>query len=173
MRSDSTSTHPQPDQEVYLREATEDDVSALLSLMQTAFEEYRGRLDPPSGVHSETLESIREKLQLGHAVFASVGGEVVGCVFYKPEGLGLYLGRLSVLPKWRGRGIGRALTQYVEGRARELEVGYVQLGVRTSLRGLRQYYERQGYRFVRYESHEGYSEPTSAVLEKAMSESRA
>ena len=53
-----------------LREATHDDIPTLVALIRTAFEEYRGRLQPPSGAHRETAESIGNYLQQGYAVFA-------------------------------------------------------------------------------------------------------
>jgi hypothetical protein len=39
---------------VVVREATRRDIRVMLQLIQTAFEEYRGLLDPPSGAHSDT-----------------------------------------------------------------------------------------------------------------------
>ena len=44
---------------IELREATTADLPTLLVLVHKAFEEYRGRLDPPSGAHDETLETPR------------------------------------------------------------------------------------------------------------------
>ncbi|MGH2405709.1 MAG: GNAT family N-acetyltransferase [bacterium] len=94
---------------LHLREATDDEVPILLAVLQAAFEQYRGRLDPPSGVHSETLETIRQKLKTGSAVLALVDDEVAGCVFYQQQASHMYLGRLSVLPKYRRQGVGQAL----------------------------------------------------------------
>jgi len=150
----------------FLREATDDDASVILRVLHTAFEEYRGHLDPPSGVHSETVETIRGKLRVGGAVLAVVDGTVAGCVFYQPEGSHLYLSRLAVLPQYRDQGLGRALTQYVERRAQEVNLQRVQLGLRLVLADLRAYYERLGYHFVRQGAHEGYAAPTYVVLEK-------
>lgn len=149
-----------------LRDATFKDVSAILGVLQAAFEEYRGRLDPPSGVHDETSETIRKKLSTGSAVVAEVGGDMIGCVFYVLEGSCLDLGRLAVLPRYRRHGVGRALVEYVEDRARALNVAYVELGVRLALPHLRVYYEALGYRSIRYGAHEGYTEPTYVILAK-------
>lgn len=154
---------------VHLREATDDEVPVLLAVLQAAFEQHRGRLDPPSGVHSETIETIRQKLKTGFAVVALVNDDVAGCVFYQPQPTHVYLGRLSVLPRYRGRGVGRALIDYVEGRARTLGIPRMQIGVRLLLTDIRAYYERLGYRVVRYTAHEGYTEPTSVVMEKDLS----
>ena len=38
--------------------------------------------------------------------------------------------------------------------------------MRIALPYLQAYYERLGYRVVRYETHKGYTEPTSVVMEK-------
>jgi len=99
-----------------LRAATYDDIPTLLTLIHTAFEEYRGRL--------------------------------------------------SVLPAFRQHGVGLALVTYVEQQAKALGAQRVQLGVRIALPYLQAYYERLGYRVVCYETHEGYTEPTSVVMEK-------
>lgn len=154
---------------LHLREATDDEVPILLAVLQAAFEQYRGRLVPPSGVHGETLETIRQKLKTGSAVLALVDDEVAGCVFYQQQASHMYLGRLSVLPKYRRRGVGQALIDYVEAQARMLKLPRVQIGVRVQLSDIRAYYERLGYRVVRYTTHEGYTQPTSAVMEKDLS----
>lgn len=149
-----------------MREATADDASLILTILHAAFEEHRGRVDPPSGVHGETIESIRAKLRTGYALVGVVGGVAAGCVFYAPRGAHVYLGRLAVLPSYRHRGLGRALIEHVERRARALGVRRVQLGLRLVLTDLRAYYERLGYRFVRQGAHTGYAEPTYVVMEK-------
>lgn len=156
-----------------LREATQDDISSLVSVLQTAFEEYRGRLDPPSGAHTESVEKLRQNLTEASATVAIVDQEIVGCVFHEirsdeNEQNYMYLGRLAVLPAYRRRGLGLALVQYVETLARQLRLSRVRLGVRTQLAENRAYYERQGYRVLEYRSHEGYPEPTYLIMEKEL-----
>ena len=154
---------------VHLHQAIGGDIPILLTVLQAAFEEYRGRLDPPSGVHSETVETLRQKLKTGAAVLARIGDEVAGCVFYRQESTHVYLERLSVLPRYRRQGVGRALVDYVEQRAQMLKLP-VQIGVRLPLAHIRVFYERRGYRVVRYAAHEGYSEPTYAVMQRPCGE---
>jgi predicted N-acetyltransferase YhbS len=149
-----------------LREATHNDIPTLVALIRTAFEEYRGRLQPPSGAHRETAESLGNYLQQGFAVLALLDDEIVGCVCYHQESEHVYLGRLSVLPSYRQYGVGRALMAYVEQQAQAMGVSRVQLGVRVALPHLQAYYERLGYRVVHAEAHEGYTEPTYVVMEK-------
>lgn len=154
--------------EVMLREAADADLPALVVVLKAAFEEYRDRLDPPSGAHNETAAKLREVLRTSRATLALIGGEIVGCVFYAPSGNHVDLFRLAVLPDYRRRGIARALIEYVEARARELGLLRVQLGVRVALPGNRAYYERLGYRFVEARMHTGYAEPTFVILEKSL-----
>jgi len=151
---------------IRVRDANAADVPALLGLVHAAFEQYRGRLDPPSGAHGETQASLRAALAAGGAVLASADDTPVGCVFYHRNGERVDLGRLSVLPALRRYGIGRRLTGEVEHRARALGAQRVELGVRIALPWLRAYYERCGYRVVREETHAGYSAPTYVVMAK-------
>lgn len=151
-----------------LRPAEEADAPVLLAVVQAAFAEYRELLDPPSGIHKETVETVLEKLREGGAYLALQNGEAVGCVFYALEEGYLYLGRLSVLPRCRGRGIARVLVEAVEQHALSLNRPRVQLGVRTALPRLHELYTRFGYRTLRYVSHEGYVEPTYEIMEKVL-----
>ena len=151
-----------------LREAVDDDLSAALAVLHAAFEEYRAWLDPPSGVHRETLESLRAYLERGHLTLALLEHGSVGCVLYHAEVDHMYFGRLSVLPAFRGRGIARMLIDHVEACARDLGLPRVRLSVRVAQPHNRAYYERMGYRFIEARSHAGYAQPTFVVLEKAL-----
>jgi predicted N-acetyltransferase YhbS len=155
---------------VTLREATDADIPTLVVVLKESFEEYRDRLDPPSGAHTETAAKLREVLRTARAVPALVDGAVVGCVFYAPAGDHVDLFRLAVLPAQRRRGIARALVAYVEVRAQELGLPRIQLGVRVGLMGNRAYYERLGYRLLEARTHTGYPEPTFVILEKILNE---
>jgi predicted N-acetyltransferase YhbS len=152
--------------ELVLRQAMDADVATIVAVVHAAFDEYRGRLDPPSGAHLETAEIIRQKMIQARVLLAQAGGEVIGCVFYESEGDHLYLSRLAVLPSWRGRGIGGRLLEAVERLAEELHCRRVRLGVRIALAPLRAYYERRGYQPVEYCTHAGYTEPTYVMLQK-------
>jgi ribosomal protein S18 acetylase RimI-like enzyme len=153
---------------VVLRQAVEDDLPAALAVLHAAFEEYRAWLDPPSGVHRETIESLRQYLEHGHLTLALLEDQIVGCVLYHAEEDHMYFGRLSVLPAFRGRGIARMLIDHVEAYAHDLDLRRVRLSVRVAQPHNRAYYERMGYRFLEARSHAGYAEPTYDVLEKAL-----
>ena len=138
----------------------------LAAVIRAAFEEYRGRLIPPSGAHDETVSSISAKLATSRAVLALVNSQAAGAVLYEPESDYVYLGRLAVLPRYRRLGIGRELVNWVETRAYTLGYTRVHLGVRIALTRNRAYFESLGYRVVSYGIHPGFVEPTYVNMEK-------
>ena len=147
---------------VRLREAGAADAPVLAWLLREAFEEYRGKLDPPSSAHGKTAEAVLRELEGGGALLAEVEGAPVGCVFFHPREDHLYLDRLAVLPAHRGAGVARALMEAVEARA----TGPVRLSVRCALTEQQAYYARRGYTFHAYGTHAGYAQPTFRVLQK-------
>lgn len=151
---------------ILLRQATEQDIPELVQVIHAGFEQYRGKLDPPSGAHTETVESIREQFNTARAVVAIADYQIVGCVLYQPEEDHIYLGRLAVLPAYRGNGIGRQLIDQVEVETRKLGYARVRLGVRLVLKDNQTFFQNCGYRVVSYENHPGYAQPTFAYLEK-------
>jgi ribosomal protein S18 acetylase RimI-like enzyme len=156
----------------HLREVVEDDCPTLLRLLHAAFQEYDGALDPPSGAHRETLDSVRARLAEGTAILAICGEAPAGFAFYQPQDDYVYFSRLSVLPAFRNQGIGRALIEYVERRAAENGAEGVRLGVRTQLPHLIARYQRLGYRITKQMTHDGYSQPTYVYMEKHVAGSR-
>ncbi|NMO16286.1 GNAT family N-acetyltransferase [Pyxidicoccus fallax] len=149
-----------------IREAVSEDASLLARLLRDAFEEYRGRLEPPSSAHGKTEEVVRRELHDGGALIAESPAGPEGCVFFHPRGDHVYLDRLAVLPPYRGRGVARALMEAVEARARDMGPLPVRLNVRLALKDHQEWYARQGYAFLRHGTHEGHAAPTYVVLEK-------
>jgi predicted N-acetyltransferase YhbS len=151
---------------IEIRQASSADLPAVVDVIHAAFDEYRGRLDPPSSAHHKTVESAREELRDGGAFVAVDGSELVGCVFYHPYPDHIYLDRLAVLPAQRGRGLARRLISAVEQRALAAAIPLVRLSVRLALADNRAYYERQGYQLWRFGTHAGYAAPTYVTLQK-------
>ena len=83
-------------QAMVLREATHDDIATLVALIHTAFEEYRGRLEPPSGRIGKRPRVSVTICNRAVPSLAWLKGQVVGCVCYHQEGQHVYFGRLSV-----------------------------------------------------------------------------
>jgi len=148
-----------------LRAATDADVPAITALLKAAFAE-QATLMPPSGALAETDEKVRRVMRAAGVLLAVIDRTIVGCVFYETEGSALYFFRLAVLPAYRRRGIAGALLDAGEEIARLRGIARTRLGVRLALPVQRASYERRGYHVVSYSAHPGFTEPTSAMLEK-------
>ena len=153
---------------VIICSANLDDAFLLLDTIVQAFEVYRGKFDPPSGVFTETVDSIRGKVASGGGYIASINGDIAGCVLYEPQEEHMYLGRLAVLPAYRGNGVARVLVEAVENKARELKLPSVQLGVRLALTGNQEMFSRLGYHILFEGRHPGYDEITFVQMEKIL-----
>jgi len=151
-----------------VREAQDGEADEVLRVLERAFREYEGRLDPPSGVFAETAESLARRIALRQVLVCETGGDLVGCAFCSPEASYLYVGRFGVVPEWRHSGAGSLLLEAAEARARELGYERTRLNVRLVLDGLRRYYERRGYGAIEYLTHEGYPGPTYVQMEKIL-----
>ncbi len=163
-------TGKSPGAEILLRPATEEDAAAILMITRAAFEEYQGRLDPPSGAHKETLEHLHQGVfQPEHgAALALVDGQPVGALRWSidPQRDHLYVGRVAVLPAYRRRGVASALMGWAEDHARALGLPAIQIGARLQLPENIRFYEQLGYQITGYGQHAGYDHPTFAEMRK-------
>jgi ribosomal protein S18 acetylase RimI-like enzyme len=153
-----------------LHEVVAADLPVLLTVLHAAYAEYLGKLDPPSGAHKETVESLGQKLATAHAVKAVLDQAIVGCVFYEDELANVYFSRLAVLPEHRGLGIARRPVGHVEQYAVARGTPRVMIGVRLQIPANIAYYTKLGYRIAGYGCHPGYSEPTFARMAKELSQ---
>lgn len=151
-----------------LRSATAADAAAVAALLREAFAAYDGRLEPRPGALAETGASIAAALEAGAGAVAEADGAIVGCVLWRPQGDGLYLGRLGVRPGWRGRGIARALVETVIAAGRQANAKRVTLNVRIALPGNIALFERVGFERGEARAHPGFDRPTYYVMEREL-----
>ncbi len=157
------------------RRAHAEDAEVVLGIIQAAFAEYLGTVPVPPGALSDTLDDVRKVIAEGrtwlvfrgsfdHAEFKGSFADsldamkdafstAVGTVRYEVRPDHLYVGRLAVLPEYRGRGIGAALMRHIEELAPPLGRTRLRLGTRESMPSNLSFYERLGYRAVERESH--------------------
>lgn len=145
-------------------------VSTLLSILIRAFEQFRETLIPPSSAFKETEASILKKLEQGGGFLACVDGQAVACVLYELREDYVYLGRLAVLPDYRGQGIAKALIQVTENIAQENTIGEVRVNVRSTLTSNQQLFESLNYRIIAQHKHAGYENPTYVEMSKKLLE---
>src|SRR4051812_12894418 len=84
---------PGPD-EIVIRPAQPAEAEVLLEVMQRAFAEYRGVLQPESSVFVESAAMIGEKLAGGGGFLAVARERPVGCIIAEAKRERGYLGRL-------------------------------------------------------------------------------
>lgn len=148
--------------------ATPADAERIHHIITQAFAQYKDTLVPPSSVFRETVDSIHAKLTKGGGFIARIDDQDAGSVLYEPEDDHLYLGRLAVLPDYRGKGVAHALIHAVESVAREQNFPTVHLGVRLILEGNQRLFASLGYEIITYGTHDGFSEPTYVNMAKSL-----
>jgi len=151
---------------VAVRAATPGDAALILYLIHESFAAYRGWLQPPSSSADESVDSIGALLARGGAALAFIEGEAAGAVLWQPKADSLYLGRLSVLPSFRRRGIAGILIDWVEAEARRQGAAAVTLGVRVALPENQLLFASRGFVEIGRTAHHGWHEPTSIDMRK-------
>lgn len=100
-----------------IKMAGESDIGTVWRIVNIAFDEYR-HSPVPSSALLETEEHVRQALNNGreHAIICYYGGQPAGTARFYLEN-GLYFRRLGVLPEFRGKGVTRAMIQWLEDYA--------------------------------------------------------
>ncbi|MFH9268624.1 GNAT family N-acetyltransferase [Streptomyces sp. NPDC017546] len=136
------------------RDATGDDVPALVALIESA---YRGdssragwttEADILQGQRTDE-QSVREVLDApaGRLLTVEHGGELVACCQLEHRGDAAYFGMFAVRPGLQGGGLGKAVIAEAERTVREgWGVGEMHMTVISVREDLIAWYERRGYR---------------------------
>ena len=129
-----------------IRIATEKETPMVHKLMLEAFEEYRF-LEVPSSALNESLETLQNAVKSGSekALLCFVDEEPLGSSKFTRKGDSLYFSRLSVAPKARGKGIAKAILEWLEKYANDNEIMKMECRVRASLPNNIRLYEAMGY----------------------------
>lgn len=155
---------------ITLRAATVDDAATILAITRAAFEEFRSRLDPPSGALDETLaELVASAFQPDRGVtLAFMDGAAAGALRWEvhAQRAYLYVGRVAVLPAYRRQGVASALMRWADDHARALGLPAVQFGVRLQAPQNIHFYQCLGYYVAEYSGHTGFDHPTFVWMRK-------
>jgi predicted N-acetyltransferase YhbS len=144
------------------------DAAAVAHLIRTAFAAQSRATDPPSGALGETTASVSDKLAEGGGAGAEADGALVGVTLWTEKNGALYVGRVSVLPAWRGRKIARALLAAAEAEARRRGLAWMTLRVRLILGENQRLFAGFGFEPAGLGAHPGYREPTFLTMEKSL-----
>ena len=122
-----------------------EDAPFLHRVMQAAFAEYDGLLDPPSSTRDETVEDVARAIERGGGLLAWEGDTLVGSARFEPRSDCLYVGRVAVLPEHRRKGVATAIMRRTVDVARALGLPAIRVGVRDSLPSNVRLYQSLGF----------------------------
>src|SRR5690606_8008235 len=142
-----------PPMSVSVRLASVDDAPLMHDVMRRAFAEYRGVLRVPSSAHAETVNDVRAALAAGGGALAWCEGACVGSARFALQPDTLYVGRVSVGPEFRRRGVASLLMRFIEAHAPSLGRDSVSLKARGALPGNVELYRSLGYEVLVERAH--------------------
>jgi len=146
-------TDGRPD--VRIRPLIAADAAVAAAVVRAAFAAQSAATDPPSGALGETTASLAGKLAAGGGAGAEVDGRLAGVVLWAETEGGLHVGRLSVLPEWRGQGMARALLAACEAEARARGLSRLTLRARLALAENQRLFARCGFAPIGQGAHPG------------------
>ena len=149
--------------EVLIREATPAEHEEVGRVTVEGYREYSREMSAAAWAEYETdLSDVSGRAARGVILVAEVDGTIAGALAYVPAGRIVaewlrpdwaYFRALAVLPEYRGRGVGRALTQACIARARSEGGAALALHTTEGMPLARAMYERMG--FVRHSERQG------------------
>ncbi len=139
------------------------DWAAILALIHRAFACMEGRINPPSSLHSLTVDELRH----GGEVWV-IGTPPIACVTLSRRAEALYLGKLAVEPAMQGKGLGRRLIAVAEMRARQMGLPALMLQTRVELAENHRAFAAMGFQKTAETAHPGFARATSFTFVKAL-----
>jgi predicted N-acetyltransferase YhbS len=158
------------DREFVLRPLGPADAEEAAALIRSAFASQSVATDPPPSAARETARSVAASLERPGegGIGAWMGRTLAGCVLWQVQPRGLYLGRLSVAPAWRRRGLAPALVEAAAAEARRRELPRLLLSTRLVLADNRRLFARCGFVETAQHAHPGYAHPTFVDMERVL-----
>lgn len=140
----------------------------LLALLHAAFAYQHERIDPPSSLHELDADAIARKARDERLFLAVDDGELVGCIFARPQPGSLYIGKFAVRPDRQGRGIGRQLMHAVETFARHAGYATLELNTRIELAENHASFAAMGFAKTAEHAHPGHARTTFITMTKSL-----
>jgi GNAT superfamily N-acetyltransferase len=144
------------------------DWESLLSLLRTSFAYMDSRIDPPSSLQKMGVDELRSKAQQEILILATDGSDLVGCAFAAVRNDCVYIGKIAVAERARGRGVARRMMEAAESIARSARRQALELQTRVELVENHKTFAALGFEKVAETSHPGYTRPTSITMRKVV-----
>jgi len=137
------------EQAIKIREATDDDINELISLIDNIFDEYDMEFIPedelPDFVDFKNHYNSQHELLVAEH---KETGLLAGCTALKFEEKAPRLSRVYVRKKDRGKGIGKMLVREAEKRARKRGSKVIHLWTDTRFERAHTFYKNLGYTYT-------------------------
>jgi GNAT superfamily N-acetyltransferase len=154
--------------EISFRPLSRADADETAGVIRAAFAAQPRPTEPPSSALRETAGTVSAKIAAGGGIGAFASGALVAAILWEIKAGGLHVGRVSVVPVWRGRGLAGALIKACESEAKRRALARMTLRVRLELPENERLFERFGFERRAVDAHEGFDQPTQAVKEKLL-----
>jgi len=133
--------------DLHVVDATADQVDEIVTVIHHAFSARRV-LDPPSTALSENASTVGAAVAAHGGLLARIDGVPAGAMLFDVSGDVLGLRRVSVNPRFQGRGVASAMVGCAEETARQRGLGRVRLVARVELPETVEFWRRRGYSVV-------------------------
>jgi ribosomal protein S18 acetylase RimI-like enzyme len=134
-----------------IRRAGAADLPAVREIVAAAYDKYLARMDRPP---APMLRDYSPAVEAG--TLWVTGEPVAGLISLIPEGDSLLIENLAVRPEAQGTGVGRALMDFAELRARRLKITRLTLYTHVVMTENQAIYAHLGYREVARRIADGY-----------------
>ena len=134
-----------------IKRATEADLPVIEEIITAAYSVYLTRMDRPP---APMLHDYAPAVAAG-TVWV-VGTPVAGLISLIPAGASILIENLAVHPAAQGTGLGRALMDFAEQRARQLQLRRLALYTNEVMTENQAIYAHLGYRETARRSEDGY-----------------
>jgi ribosomal protein S18 acetylase RimI-like enzyme len=135
----------------HIRQAGAADLPVVHEIVAVAYDKYLARMDRPP---APMLRDYAPAVEAG--TLWVTGEPVAGIISLVPEGDSLLIENLAVRPEAQGTGVGRALMDFAELRARRLKMTRLTLYTHVVMTENQAIYAHLGYREVERRTANGY-----------------
>lgn len=141
---------------------------ALHALLNRAFADMVGRIDPPSSLTTMGVADVAAKAREEDLYLIRDGARPVGCAFGHTEGAFYEVGKMAVAATQRKRGLARRLIDTAAEHARSKGFSALQLYARVELLENHAVYCAMGFEVAERFTHPGFERPTALIFRRAI-----
>ena len=137
-----------------IRRARQDDADAIAALVNQAYEPYIRRIGKKPG---PMLDDYRQVVADTHTFVVKEGADLSGVLVMSLEDTELLLINIAVLPRHKGKGIGKTLMAFCERHALRNGCDAIRLYTHELMTENIDIYQKLGYRHTHIDTENGFA----------------